>query len=169
MTRRVQQAYGVILAGVQLLASALLVLLVVVVLAAVTVRYFGVFGGSLHWANELSRFSVIWAVMLGSVVAFDQGAHLAISLLPDSMSPRGKRAVNTLAQLLSALFIWVLCWQGFVITFATMGQVSPALGIPMGYVYLAVPVGAALMGLQSLLFAVFPDLKGSAKDDTAVT
>jgi TRAP-type C4-dicarboxylate transport system permease small subunit len=36
----------------------------------------------------------------------------------------------------------------------TMRQVSPALGLPMGYVYLAVPAGAALMALQALAVAL---------------
>jgi TRAP-type C4-dicarboxylate transport system permease small subunit len=40
-----------------------------------------------------------------------------------------------------------------------MRQISPALGIPVGYAYLAIPVGAVVMTVQSLLFALLPDLR----------
>ena len=33
----------------------------------------------------------------------------------------------------------------------TLEQISPALGIPMGYVYLAVPISGAFLVLYSLL------------------
>jgi len=42
----------------------------------------------------------------------------------------------------------VLAWQGFKLSQATLSQVSPALGLPMGYSYLGIPVGATIMTLQ---------------------
>ena len=35
-----------------------------------------------------------------------------------------------------------------------MRQVSPSLGLPMGYVYLAIPVGAALMAAQLVAYTL---------------
>lgn len=154
MTGWLPRAYAGLLAAVRCLTSAALVLLVVVVLAAVAVRYFGVFAGSLHWTDELARFTTIWIVMLGSVVAFERGAHVAVDLLPDSLPPPAGRLIRVFAHLLGAAFLLVLAWQGWVLSLRTMRQVSPALGLPMGYVYLAVPAGAALMALQALTFAV---------------
>ena len=71
MHQTVARGYALLLRSVGVVTAAALVLLVVVVSAAVVVRYFGLFGGSLHWATELSRFTIIWVAMLGSVVAFD--------------------------------------------------------------------------------------------------
>lgn len=151
---RLRRAYAGLLAAVRGLTCLALVLLVAVVLLAVAVRYFGVFAGSLHWTDELARFTTIWIVMLGSVVAFDRGAHVAIDLLPDRLPPPAGRRLRALAYGLSAVFLAVLAWQGVVLSGRTMRQVSPGLGLPMGYVYLAVPVGAGLMALQALAFAV---------------
>jgi len=135
-------------------AMAALLALVVLVVAAVVVRYFGVFGGSLHWVDEASRFSMIWIAMLGSVVALDRGAHLAVSLVPDALGARGRRAVLLAAQLLSIAFTLTLALKGWEISQRTMRQVSPSLGLPMGYVYLAIPVGAALMTVQLITHAL---------------
>jgi TRAP-type C4-dicarboxylate transport system permease small subunit len=152
--RGLDRAYVGLLAGVRLLTGAALVLLVGAVLVAVAVRYFGLFAGSLHWTDELARFTTIWLVMLGSVVAFDRGAHMAVDLLPGSLPGLGGRILRTIVHALSAVFLGVLAWQGLALALRTMRQVSPALGLPMGYVYLAVPVGAGVMTVQAVLFAV---------------
>lgn len=155
------RVYRVILGGVRLATAVALVMLVVVVTAAVIVRYFGLFGGSLHWASELSRFTIIWVVMLGSVIAFDRGAHVAIGLFQESLPPLLRRVVQALAYTLSLVFLATLAWTGYALAFATMRQLSPALGLPIGYVYLAIPVGATLMTAQAVLFALAPELRAS--------
>jgi TRAP-type transport system small permease protein len=152
------------MAGLRVVTNAGLVALVVVVLASVVVRYFGIFGGSLHWTSELARFIIVWVVMLGSAVAFDYSAHVAIDFT--GRLPRVcRRVVRTMAYLLSLAFILVLAWQGYRLSSLTMRQISPALGLPFGYFYLAIPVGASIIAVQSALFVVLPRLQ---KDGTPV-
>jgi C4-dicarboxylate transporter DctQ subunit len=150
-------AYRGFMAVLRAATNALLVSLVLVVLLSVVVRYFNFFNGSLDWASEYSRFGIIWVVMLGAAVAFDQGAHVAIDFT-GSMPPRLRRIVRTAGYLCGIAFIAVLAWQGFRLSLATMRQISPALGVPVGYAYLAIPVGALIMAIQSLLFAAMPAL-----------
>jgi TRAP-type C4-dicarboxylate transport system permease small subunit len=156
----VGRGYGIFLRCLAFATNIGLVALVLVVLFAVIVRYLGAFPGSLHWATEFSRFSVVWIVMLGSAIALHRGAHLAMDvtgLLP----AHWRRSVRTAAYLLGLAFLGVLAWQGMKLSLATMGQISPALGLPMGYAYLAIPSGAALMTLQTILLAVLPELEST--------
>jgi TRAP-type C4-dicarboxylate transport system permease small subunit len=146
------------MAALRVATNLALVSLVVVVLAAVVVRYFGVFPGSLHWAAEYSRFGIVWIVMLGSAVALDHGAHVAIDFT-DHLPPQLCRAARRIGFVLGLLFLAVLAWQGFRLTGATMRQLSPSLRIPVGYAYLALPIGATIMAVQSVLFALFPELQ----------
>ena len=155
---RIALIYRAFMAGLRLVANVALVSLVLVVLAAVAVRYLGVFNGSLDWASEYSRFGIIWVVMLGAAIAFDQGAHVAIDFT-DKMPTSIRRAVRTAGYLCGVCFVAILAWQGFRLSLATMRQISPALGIPVGYAYLAIPVGAVIMTVQSLLFAAMPELR----------
>jgi TRAP-type transport system small permease protein len=159
------RAYLASLWTVTAIVNAALVALILVVLAAVAVRYLGVFPGSLHWATEFGRFAIIWIVMLGSAVALHQGAHVAIDFI-DWLPARTQRAVRAMGSLMSVAFLAVLAWQGFKLSQATLRQVSPALGLPMGYSYLAIPVGAAIMTLQSILFAVMPELARVDRDSS---
>lgn len=142
--------YGALIAFVRWVAIVALVLLVFLVASAVAVRYFGLFGGSLHWADEASRFTMIWLAMVGSVVALDRGAHLSVTLLPDALSPVTKRMMLLVSTLLSTVFVGVLAWKGWELSMRTMGQLSPALGLRMGYVYMAIPVAATVMSIQLL-------------------
>jgi TRAP-type C4-dicarboxylate transport system permease small subunit len=163
---RVASVYGAFLDAVRIATNAALVILVVVVLAAVAVRYFGVFRGSLHWATEYSRFAIVWIAMLGSALALDKGAHMAIDFtehLPASM----RANVRSAGFIIGTVFLAVLAWQGFRLSLATMLQVSPALGLPMGYAYLAIPIGASIMTLQSILFALMPDLASARRAGAA--
>lgn len=155
---RVATIYHAFMAGLRVVTNALTVSLVAVVLLAVVVRYFNFFNGSLDWASEYSRFGIIWVVMLGAAVAFDQGAHVAIDFT-GSMPPNVRRIVRTIGYLCGVAFVLVLAWQGFRLSLATMRQISPALGVPVGYAYLAIPVGALIMTVQSLLFAAIPGLQ----------
>jgi C4-dicarboxylate transporter DctQ subunit len=146
------------MAGLRVVTNVAMVSLVVVVLLAVVVRYFGVLQGSLDWVSEYCRFGIIWIVMLGAAVAFDYGAHVAIDFT-DMLPPRVQRVVRTVAYLCGITFVLMLAWHGFRLSLATMKQISPALGIPIGYAYLALPAGAVIMAVQSVLFAFAPELR----------
>jgi TRAP-type C4-dicarboxylate transport system permease small subunit len=157
--------YAACLDGLRRAANLALVALVTVGLISVVVRYVGIFPGSLHWATEFSRFAIIWIVMLGSVLALHEGAHMAIDVV-DLLPRRWRRAVRAAGYLMGVAFLGALAWQGFKLSQATMRQISPALGLPMGYAYLAIPVGATLMTLQSILLAIMPDVL-SASDESS--
>ena len=140
-------------------SNLLLVMLLGVVLAAVVVRYFGLLGGSLAWSDEFGRFSMVWIAMLGSVIAFDRGQHLAISVLPSSLSGWPARLVQIVINLLCAVFLAALAWQSLILSERTMRQLSPALGLPFGFVYLSMAIGSLLILVQMAIFTISPSLK----------
>lgn len=128
-------------------------ILVVDVLWQVCSRY--VFSSPSSWTEELATFLLIWVGLLGAAVAFREHAHLGIEYLPARMSPRIQCAVEVLALASTALFcVLVLVYGGATLVIRTVSllQTSPALGLPMGYVYLALPVGGFFMTVYSLQF-----------------
>ena len=150
--------YRGFLALIRIAANTALIALTIAVLAAVLVRYLGILPGSLHWTTEISRFGIVWTVMLGSVVAFDLGQHVAIDFTR-KFPPAIRGIARGAAYAASIAFLATLAWQGFRLSTATMYQLSPALGLPMGFAYLAIPVGAAIMTFQAVLFALVPRLR----------
>jgi len=133
-----------------------LVAMIVFIFAQVVSRY--CFNSPFSWTEELSRHLMIWAAFLGAAVAYRKNAHLGVDLLIDSLSAGSKRAVLILVHIGIAFFSVFLIATGCQVVSKTMQQLSSALGIPMGYIYLSIPVGAAVI----LIFS-FEKLYGLAK------
>ncbi len=128
-----------------------LVLTAVAVACLQVVMRYG-FRSALPWPEEVATWAFAWAVMLGMALATGRAIHIAIDVLP-RMLPERARAV--LMFLISATMVTV----SIVLLVHGMDYVrraiaaSPALQLPMKYLFLAVPVGAAF----NLFFLFWPD------------
>jgi TRAP-type C4-dicarboxylate transport system permease small subunit len=120
--------------------ACLLIVMTMDVLWGIFTRY--VLGAQSSFTEELARFLLIWISILGAAYASGKKIHLSIDLLPDSLSPDSQLKLNRVISLLIMLFVLAALVIGGLryvyITFA-LGQISPALQIPMGYVYLVIP------------------------------
>jgi TRAP-type C4-dicarboxylate transport system permease small subunit len=103
------------------------------------------------WSEELARFLQVWIALLASALCVQQGMHLGVDYLLYAVSPRGRALLEVLVHVLVSGFLLLLLAQGLRILEVAAVQSSPAMGINMWYAYLAVPVGAALMLLESVL------------------
>jgi TRAP-type C4-dicarboxylate transport system permease small subunit len=110
------------------------------------------FSYSLFWADELTRFLLIWISFLGMSVGVRRGAHPGIDTLTRALSPRAARIILTSAAALSLLFFAVMVAYGGVLALRTWPQRSPSLGLPMAVPYLAVPVAGLLMLVHGFAF-----------------
>jgi tripartite ATP-independent transporter DctM subunit len=132
-------------------AIALLLATVAIALLQVFCRY--VLGDALAWPEEAVKFLFVWFVFLGAAMVTRRGMHIAIDMLPRSLPARWLPWHAAFARTVSAAasgFLFVYGWQ---LTRAA-SFVSPALEWPHTYLYLAVPVGAALALLLKLLTPV---------------
>ncbi len=96
----------------------------------------------LPWPEELSRFLLIWTSLLAAAVAAKQRKHFRVTVLLDRLGRRGE----VLIDLLGVAVLMVVLGYGMKLVWVFNAQRSPALGIPMSWVYAAVPVSAMLMG-----------------------
>jgi TRAP-type C4-dicarboxylate transport system permease small subunit len=121
------------------------------VFANVVLRYG--FGVSLAWAEEVSRYMMIWLALLASGLALREGAHIAVETLPDSLPRALAVPLRGLAVLLVAGFLALMLWLGWYYAQFAMMQRTPVLRLPVGMIYLAIPIGMGLMLLHLLLIA----------------
>jgi len=137
--------------SLEILVAGLMAVLVLDVTWQVTTRY--VLGDPSSWTEELAVFLLIWVGLLGAGVALRQRAHVGIDYFVLKMSPAGRRLTECIAFLSTALFsALVLVYGGSVLVVQTyaLEQVSPALGIQMGVVYLALPISGLFLTLYSV-------------------
>lgn len=137
---------------VRLLLRTLEVALVVMMSSLVLVVLWGVFGRFLlssapRWTEEVATYLLAWLSLLGAVVAYARNEHLGVDLLVGRWDTANQRLCALIVQCLVILFcIFVLIYGGTILVVETLrsGQVTPALGIRMGWVYLVVPVSGVL-------------------------
>jgi TRAP-type C4-dicarboxylate transport system permease small subunit len=104
--------------------------------------------------EELAVFMIIWVALLGSAVALSRGAHLGIDYLVNKLSIRKKIFTEIFVFLCIAMFslcVMVIGGMDLVISTLNLGQISPALGVKIGYVYLAVPISGLFLMLYSII------------------
>lgn len=126
-------------------------LLVLDVLWGVASRY--VLGHQSRWTEELALFLLIWVSMLGAAVVYEEKAHLGVDYFVGKLDVYAQRWASLMVDLIVMAFsLLVLVYGGWVLVVETLkaGQVSTALGIPMGYVYMAVPISGVFFVLFGL-------------------
>jgi len=121
------------------------------------------FGQSFAWAEEISRYLIVWLSFLASGLALREGAHIAVETLPDSLPEPAARLVRLLVVLLVALFLVLLAWWSWEYAMFAWLQRTPVLRLSAGMIYLAVPVGCVLMLAHLALMA--PDFIRHARSD----
>ena len=109
------------------------------------------------YTEELAGFLLIWIGLLGASYALYTRVHLGIDILTSKLVGfRRKMSTITIyiLVLLFSLFIPVIGGMKLVNITLTLKQISPAMGIPMGYVYLVLPITGVLMIYYSIVFII---------------
>ena len=110
-----------------------------------------------NWTEELATFLMIWVGLLGAAVALNRGAHLGIDYFVGKLAVKKRLFTELFVFACTAAFsISVLLLGGLRLVSITFmqGQISPALKIPMGYVYLSVPIAGFFIALYSIEFFI---------------
>lgn len=135
------------------------------VFANVVTRY--LFGASIAWSEEISRFLMITIAFLGAGLALRQGRLIAVELFQDLLPPRLIRAVRIAVAAVILAFLAAIAALGIQYVRFNWTQITPVLQISAGIPYLAVPVGAVLMALHLLLgFRGFVERRWDAEPES---
>lgn len=124
--------------------------LVIVLLAAMAVMVFAnvalrfLTDHSILWVDEVSRYTMVWLTFVGAGPVLRYGGHIGIDTLERNM-PRFAPAIRGVILLLLGIFFCTMIVVGIRYASLTWAQTTPVLEIPVGAVYLAMPVGFALM------------------------
>jgi TRAP-type transport system small permease protein len=129
---------------------AMLAAMATIVFANVSLRY--TTGVSILWAEEVSRYLMIWLAFLGGGLVLRYGGHVGIETLQDVLPRRAAGIRAAIVVLLLAFFVFMVVVGGRYAVLA-WGQTTPVLQIPVGAVYLAIPLGFALLTAHLLLMA----------------
>ena len=134
--------------------NSIMTVIVVILVGALTItvglqvffRY--VIQSSLIWSEEISRYFLIWVSFLGASIALRKQSHINVSMLLDFLTKRGFGIAAILSYTISLVTLLVLSYFGSVIALRNMHQLSVVTKVPMGIVYLCIPIASLLMLVQ---------------------
>lgn len=128
----------------------------------IVTRYF--FNKPSTVSEELLTYTFTWMALLASAFVFGKRDHMRMGFLADKFTGPGRKwleaAIDGLTFLLAAV---VMVYGGISITRLTMIQTTASLRIPMGYIYMIVPVVGILIMIFSFINAmdmIFGDTYG---------
>jgi TRAP-type C4-dicarboxylate transport system permease small subunit len=100
------------------------------------------------FTEELARFLLIWVGLLGASYASGKKMHPAITVVLEGLKGKSRLGAELIIQACVFTFsLLVMVVGGFrlaAMTF-TLNQISAALRIPLGYVYLVIPLSGLLI------------------------
>ena len=144
-----KKIYQIMLKTIELLAIITLFGMGCIVFWSVLSRF--IFNSSIAWAEEISRFLMIWLTLVGSVAAYEENKHVGFDSLINAL-PRIPRFIITLAGYILAFGILIILVRGgFALAKNQWGWVSPATHTSYGFVYAIAPVSFAIMAAQAAL------------------
>ena len=126
-----------------LLAGSLVLAVFVVVLVQVVLRY--LFEHPNPWSEELSRFGFIWLSMLGAALAVELRTHFVFDQVVGTLKPQMQLLVRRCTTAFVAAMAVGLIVLGIQLVDLARFQRSPALDLPVSWIYASVPVAGFLM------------------------
>jgi len=126
----------------------LMVVLSIDLLLGVFSRY--VLVRTFTWYDEIARGCFVWLTFLGAAVGVKRQAHFRLHIVVDRLTPRLRQATVVILPLVVIIFAGVLIQQGLVFLEIGKFQQTPVMGLPKTWIYVAIPIGGALMILYSL-------------------
>ncbi len=122
--------------------------MLLLVFAQVISRY--VFNYTPYFGEELARYLFVWVVFLSLPLVARYGGHMAIETLTSRVKGATLKFLNILADIFTIVFMGIMVWYGIIMVIRTNYQTSPAMQIPMSWVYSVIPFGCAVMLIYSV-------------------
>src|SRR5262245_26421787 len=109
----------------------------------VVLRY--AFRTGVEGLDEVPRYLFVWLVMIGAAAAMERGEHTALVYFRERLGFVGRALLRVMTTVVGMLLFLSMIRSSLVLVPNANLQSSAGLGLPLGYVYAAVPIGAALI------------------------
>lgn len=134
----------------EVLLSVFVVAMVLVALWAIFSRHFLATPAS--FTTEFLRFALLWTSLLAAAYCFGKKAHLSITFVKNKFRGKGLISIEVLTELVIIFFAAaVLIYGGSLGVSLGMAENSPTLGIPIGYIYLVLPISGVFTVIYSII------------------
>ena len=119
----------------------------------ILVRY--IFNNPSTISEELLTYSFTWMSLFAAAYVFGKREHMRMGFLADKLSEKKLTILNVVIEIITIAFaLIVMVYGGISITSLSMTQKTASLGIPMGYIYIVIPITGVVIALYGVLNVV---------------
>lgn len=125
----------------------------------------------LVWSEEVVRTLMVWIVLLGTAIALRKGSLISVEIILHLVPKKVRRILDLIIITLNVVYMVLLTKYGFIIMDSLKGQTTGALEIPVSWAYAAIPVGAIMALINSLVVVIELFTKkeeGEHQDDSPI-
>lgn len=128
----------------------MILLACIIVAAVLQVFTRKVMGNSMVGTEEFARYCFIWMSCMGASLCLTKGSHASVDVLKDRFKGNALHYHGILSNLIVLFVCYVMIRYGFELLGTVARQSSPTLGLPMHYVYGALPVSCICMAISAV-------------------
>ena len=151
---RILSIYGRVSNSTGVIAGILSLCLTFWITADVVLRY--LFNTPIPGANEISRIALAWIFFFGMVYAYNQGAHVKVSLFTRRI-PNYQSLLEVICGVIEIVtfgFLAYVSWWYFSESWAKGECFSAPVAIPYWLAKLAAPIGLAIFSVGICLYTI---------------
>lgn len=141
-------ALGVILMAINTCAN--------VVARFILGRFFDAVQGGLFFSGEINRILIIMITFAGIGYAARHGRHIRMSAIYDALPVSGRKVLMIVIAFFTSIVMFFLSYYSvlYITDLFSRGRILPALGFEIWWIYLWVPVGFVITGIQYFLTGI---------------
>ena len=150
----------------EFLACGILAIMTLLVTWQVITRF--VFKAPSTITEALAKYLFLWLVLITAAYVIGKREHMRLEFFVGKLSAKAQVVCNIISEIVICVFTAVvLTYGGGYIAMAAMSQTDSALPIPIGVVYLALPVGGVLSVIYSLcnIMDIIKESKGNKTEE----
>lgn len=134
-------------------------LLIIIGTYQILVRY--IFNSPSTVSEELLTYSFTWMSLFAAAYVFGKREHMRMGFLADKLNKKKLTILNSIIEIIIIAFaLIVMVYGGISITSLSMTQKTASLGIPMGYVYIVIPITGVVIAVYGVLNVICLIRKG---------
>jgi TRAP-type transport system small permease protein len=134
---------------IEYLCAAIFAVLVALVFANVVMRY--LLSAPVFWSDEIARYLFIWFSFFGALLALKRQKQYSIDYFVNLLPRPATVVVSILGDAAVFCILVLLVRYGYEVNVRLSFQTSPSVGLPIYYVYAALPVVGVLMAGITIL------------------
>lgn len=137
----------------------IVLMLVMTVTVSMQILFRYVFNIPLGWSEEVARFSFAWVSFFGASALMRVREHINVTVFLGRFPPRLRAGAVLVANLCGLICVYFFLIGGISLTTNEWRQLAPAMQIPMGWVYLVIPISAGLMAIWIVIQTIESAMK----------